>query len=71
MKLKILVFFLKKSRDNNALAIIVVRTKKGASRFELETYRSAVDCSTTELYAHCLAFLSGDYILHDSSDIEQ
>ena len=24
--------------------------EKGAPRFELETYRSAVDCSTTELY---------------------
>ena len=27
---------------------------QGASRFELETCRSAVDRSTTELYAHCM-----------------
>ena len=43
--------------------------RKGASRFELETCRSAVDCSTTELYALVVYFRKSKYMIsHTISD---
>ena len=48
-------------------AYMIIKIKKhlnlaqGAPRFELETYRSAVDCSTTELYTR-KSYLSTIYV---------
>jgi hypothetical protein len=43
--------FAKAAKQKAKLATCDVQKIKGASRFELETCRSAVDRSTTELYA--------------------